>query len=881
MPVFTGDQNPNNLVGTSDIDQLFGLGGDDVLEGSGAGDVLDGGEGFDIASYAAAPAGVYVFFGDIGNATGHGIGDTFVSIEGLRGSAFGDILGMGSGNNLIDGGGGNDRLFGGAGGDTLLGGDGDDVLFGFGQNAPGAITATRIATGLAQPVAAQAAPGDPGFLYVVEKATGIIQRVNVDTGARTTFLDIPNAEFLSDGERGALGIAFHPDYAANGRFFVFVTDAEGDLQVREYTRSTANPQTANTSFSVVIEIPKQTGFTNHNGGWIGFSPVDGMLYISTGDGGGSGDPNNRSQNLNDLLGKILRIDVNSDGFPSDPNRNYAIPANNPFVGVAGADEIWSYGVRNAWRLAFDPRNGDLYIADVGQDAREEVNVIGSGERGVNFGWRIVEGTLPFNPGPPGTTQPGDPSLRGPVYEYDHGVGRSITGGEVYLGADEGFRGWYFFADFSTNRVFAMRTEGGVLREVADITSQIVSVTGAMTNIVDFATDSNGNLFAIGIGGNIWRLDPQPGASDLADTLDGGAGNDTLFGSAGDDILIGGTGADRLDGGASEGDVASYATSASGVYVAFTDLGNATGDAVGDTFVSVEGLTGSAFSDTLGGNELANPLSGGAGTDRLFGFGGDDVLTGGAGADVLIGGDGRDIASYATSTSGVYAFVGDFGNATGDAAGDSLFDVEGLRGSAFNDILGMGAGANFLFGGGGDDILFGGAGGDTMNGESGFDIVSYANASAGVYAVLGDFGNATGDAIGDDLIDIEGITGSAFNDILGMDSGANRLEGGAGADRLFGGGGNDVLIGGTGNDELNGGTGADRFVFSSLGWGADVVTDFQDGQDLFDLRGTGLTFASLSFVAQGGGTLITVSGGGSILVAGVATGLLGTADFLFS
>jgi len=251
-----------------------------------------------------------------------------------------------------------DTMSGLGGADTLNGGDGADTLYGHSAGASSAINVSVFATGFSQPVAAAATAADPGFLYVVEKASGIIWRVDAASGARTTFLDIPNAQFLADGERGVLGLAFHPEYESNGRFFVCLTDAQGDIQVREYTRS-ANPAVANTTFSVVIEVPKQTGESNHNGGWIGFSPEDGYLYIATGDGGGGGDPGNRAQNLNDLLGKILRIDVDGDDFPTDSARNYAIPDDNPFVGIAGADEIWMSGVRNPWRNAFDPRNGDL------------------------------------------------------------------------------------------------------------------------------------------------------------------------------------------------------------------------------------------------------------------------------------------------------------------------------------------------------------------------------------------------------------------------------------------------------------------------------------------------------------------------------------------
>lgn len=464
------------------------------------------------------------------------------------------LSGDGSANTL-NGSTGSDTISGLGGADTIDGSAGNDILYGHSEGAVGTINATGVATGFSTPVGAVAAPGDPGFLYVVEKETGIIHRVDVTTGQRTTFLDIPQSQFISDGERGALGVAFHPDYAMNGRYFVFVTDTQGDLQVREYRRS-SNPAVSETTFNVIIDIP-HPGASNHNGGWIGFSPVDGFLYIATGDGGGSGDPNNNAQNLDSLLGKILRIDVNGDGFPADPNRNYAIPASNPFAATTGADEIWAYGVRNPWRNSFDPRNGDFYIADVGQLAREEINLLAATQAGANLGWRIMEGNLPFNPGPPGTPQPGDPSLVGPIHNYPRTVGTTITGGEIYTGAVAGFVGQFVFADFGSNRLFTLEVVNGAATNVADRTGQIVSTTGALNFIVDFATDSNGALYALGITGQLWRLTPTLGAEDGADIIngdggndhiDGGAGNDTLSGGADNDTLIGGLGVDRLFGG---------------------------------------------------------------------------------------------------------------------------------------------------------------------------------------------------------------------------------------------------------------------------------------------------------------------------------------------
>ncbi len=201
------------------------------------------------------------------------------------------------------------------------------------------------------------APGDDGFVYALRKDVGDIVRINTATGAQSTFLDIPNAQFSSGGERGVLGLAFHPDYDANGRFFVFLTNPAGNIEVREYARSAGNPALADPTVPsrTIITIPHPT-FANHNGGSLAFGP-DGYLYIATGDGGGANDPDGNAQNINSLLGKILRLDVNGDDFPADSSRNYAIPDDNPFAGATpGAGEIWAYGLRNPWRISFDPAN---------------------------------------------------------------------------------------------------------------------------------------------------------------------------------------------------------------------------------------------------------------------------------------------------------------------------------------------------------------------------------------------------------------------------------------------------------------------------------------------------------------------------------------------
>ncbi len=533
--------------GQSPVFAIWDAGGNDTLDLSGystASEIDLRQEAF--SSAGPGNGGVGVAVGNISIARGA------VIENGIGGSGADTMIGNSVANNLqgnagadnISGGDGDDTISGGAGGDTIDGGNGNDTLYGFGAGASGAIVTSVAASGINVPVAATSIPSDPGKLYVVEKDTGVIWRLDPGTGQRTVFLDIDQSAFATGDERGVLGLAFHPDYATNGRFFVFMTDPQGDLQVREYHRSSGNPNVADAASTLVIEIP-HSQFANHNGGWIGFSPTDGYLYISTGDGGSGGDPNNNAQNLNSLLGKILRVDVNNgDAFPADATHNYAIPASNPFVGVAGADEIWAYGLRNPWRIAFDPRNGDLYIADVGQSAREEVDYHAVGAAaGANYGWRIMEGTLPYNPGPAGTPQPGDPSLVSPIFDYGRTVGTTVAGGEVYVGASAGFVGQYVFADFGSDRLFSLSVVNGHAVDAIDRTSQIVGP--ALDFVTDFVSGTDGALYALGLFGTIWRVDFAPGAEDGNDTINGGAGNDIINGGAGADILSGDAGNDVI------------------------------------------------------------------------------------------------------------------------------------------------------------------------------------------------------------------------------------------------------------------------------------------------------------------------------------------------
>nr|MDP7290032.1 PQQ-dependent sugar dehydrogenase [Phycisphaerae bacterium] len=341
-------------------------------------------------------------------------------------------------------------------------------------SAAGIPTGTqRVGSGFNRPIFATSPVGDFDRLFVAEQHTGRIRILDPDTGTinATPFLDINS--LATGNEQGLLGMAFDPDYATNGFFYVNVTVSGGTTHIRRYQIS-ANPDIANAASAQTVMTYSQP-FSNHNGGWLGFGPNDGLLYISSGDGGAGNDPGGRGQDItNNLLGKMLRIDPSGDDFPADAGRNYANPASNPFVGVTGDDEIWAYGLRNPWRSSFDRVTGDLYIADVGQNAREEVDfqpVASSG--GENYGWRLREGTIATPTGGVGGNAP--PGAVDPIYEYTHGGGAaqgfSITGGYVYRGPVADIQGHYFFADYVTDRIWSFRYDGVSLTEFTDRTAQ--------------------------------------------------------------------------------------------------------------------------------------------------------------------------------------------------------------------------------------------------------------------------------------------------------------------------------------------------------------------------------------------------------------------------
>lgn len=331
-----------------------------------------------------------------------------------------------------------------------------------------------ITSGLTAPVFL-AQPRDDGRIFVVEQA-GRIRVIRDGVLQTTPFLDI-TTRVLSGGERGLLSVAFHPQYATNRFFYVyFTTQPNGDIRIERFT-ATADPEVADpTTTKLIITIPHNQA-SNHNGGLVSFG-LDGMLYAGVGDGGGGGDPFQTGQNQNALLGSLLRLDVSGDP--------YTIPSNNPFVGQAGKrGEIWAKGLRNPWRYAFDPPTGLLYIADVGQNAREEINVMPASQAGVNYGWSVMEGMICFNAATCNQT-----GLTLPVLDYSHSAGCSITGGYVYRGsAVPGIRGHYFYSDYCTAFLRSFRYENGSAVDQKDW-----GLT--MSNVSSFGVDFAGELYVL-------------------------------------------------------------------------------------------------------------------------------------------------------------------------------------------------------------------------------------------------------------------------------------------------------------------------------------------------------------------------------------------------
>lgn len=754
------------------------------------------------------------------------------------------------GQDTLTGTAGADTISGKDGGDVIHGGDGDDTLYGFGieDTAPqaGVITAQLIMDALSEPVFGMSPPGDPGHLFIPEIHTGKIQIVDVATGAiaATPFLDIPDNEITMGNEQGLLGLAFSPNYATDRKFYVDLTNANGDTEVWEYQRSLANPNLADPSSKRLILTVAQP-FTNHKAGWMDFGP-DGYLYVAFGDGGGAGDTLNKAQDLSTDLGKMLRIDVTRDDFPSDATRNYGIPADNPFVHTDGAlPEIYFLGLRNPFRDSFDTATGDLYIADVGQDAREEVDFVPAGVSGLNFGWSVREGFAEFK-------GPDSSAFTSPILDIPHSgpvQAFSLIGGYVYHGPG-GAQGQYFFTDDTTSHFWTTHVVNG---RSQDFILRDAYVSAPIANPTSFALDGDGRMYVMTFGGSLYRLTPSVNAGDGNDQIFGDGGNDTLYGGAGDDTLNGGDGDDFLIGGP-------------GNDVLLGGLGF-------DTAVFSGAHTDYAVTPEAGTNGLnVVDLRSGLGdgpdavreieqirfSDGFFTYDSAARIT----SMTVPNPDGStQVTMFDAAGTATWDSVSILIDAQGSIASQNIRNDNGIRWGNSYDTTGT------------SPMAWSTAAYDTLgrqtslvvtndDGTHALTLFDAANAYSWTNATIGydanwnqvsltglrDDGSGTitqGDiaAALDTLLWFTTPYDPDFNGpprdtLLNGGAGTDTLYGFAGNDTLNGGANADVLRGGGGMDTLTGGTGTDVFLYNSstdsTGPQFDHVTDFDSATDRFDL-----------------------------------------------
>ncbi len=362
-----------------------------------------------------------------------------------------------------------------------------------------------VVSGLEQPTSVVSAADGSGRLFITQK-TGLARVIAGGEVLNTPFLDLTGAVSTSS-EQGLLGLAFHPNYAENGRFFVNYTRRDGTTVISEFAVSD-DPNVADPASERVLLTISQP-YPNHNGGNLVFGP-DGFLYIGTGDGGAGGDPENNAQDKSALLGKMLRIDVDNaaDGEP------YGIPESNPFVGTDGAaPEVWAYGLRNPWRFSFDRETGDLWIADVGQNRIEEVNrQPAASTGGENYGWNLTEGSSCFDPADPlAVPETCDKTgLTLPVLEYSYNQGRSIIGGYVYRGERvPELDGRYVYGDFVSQTIWSAAVAG----EGAGTAYSSTPLLESGFNVVAFGEDEAGELYVADYGGTLYRFAPAAQAGN--------------------------------------------------------------------------------------------------------------------------------------------------------------------------------------------------------------------------------------------------------------------------------------------------------------------------------------------------------------------------------
>jgi Ca2+-binding RTX toxin-like protein len=782
----TGDANANTLDGGAGIDSLDGGSGNDILIGGAGADALNGNTGTDTASYATAAAGVVANLTTPASNTGDAAGDTYTAIENLTGSAFADTLTGNTSANVLDGGAGDDILIGGAGADSLIGGAGIDT-------ASYSTSAAAVTVNLLTPASNTGdAAGDT--FSGIENVTGGSAADNITGDGNDNTLD------------GGAGIDTLNGGSGND---ILIGGAGGDAMTGGAGSDTASYATAAAAVTANLATPASNTGDAASDTYNTIENLAGSTFADTltGDAnanvldGGAGDDTLIGAAGADTLIGDAGIDTASYA-PSTTavTANLATPATNTgdaagdtysgienLTGGTVADNLTGDGNANVLSglAGIDTLNGgggdDTLIGGAGADIMTGGTGIDTASYSTAVAAVIASLTTPA-------------SNTGDAAGDSYNTIENLTGsafndtltGDANANALDGGAG----NDILIGGAGADTLVGGAGTDTASYTNATLAVVASLINTAGNTGDAAGDTYS-----GIENL--TGGAGD--DTLSGDANANALDGGNGNDTLIGGAGADALTGGAGT-DTASYATAAAGVTANLTTPASNTGDAAGDTYTTIENLTGSGFNDTLTGDANANVLDGGAG---------DDVLIGGAGADTLIGGAGIDTASYSTAAAAVVASLAAPASNTGDAAGDTYNTIENLTGTGFNDTLTGDANANVLDGGAGNDILIGGAGADALIGGAGTDTASYTTSTLALIASLANAAGNTGDAAGDTYSGIENLTGGAGDDTLSGDGAANAIDGGNG---------NDVLIGGAGADALTGGAGTDTASYATAAAG---------------------------------------------------------------
>ena len=703
-------------------------------------------------------------------------------------------------------------------------------------------------------------PDGSGRMYVVEKS-GTIRILNPNTGtvAATPFLNV-SSQVSTDGEQGLLGLALAPNFATSGVFYIYMTNTNGDNEVRRYSTLAGNLNQADPATADRILLLSHPGATNHNAGWIAFGP-DNFLYIATGDGAVGAN----AQSLNSLLGKILRIDPSSDAFAADPDRDYAIPAGNPFAGAtAGLDEIWAYGLRNPFRANFDPLTGNLWIGDVGEARMEEVDLIPAGQAGLNFGWNAREGTLQFN-------EPNSPAYTPPVAVYDHGSGpvegNSVTGGLVYRGPIAGLDGHYVFGDFY-DEVWSVPVgslvQGSTLSGSA-FTLRDTAFTpnvGTIEQITSFATDQAGNLYITDLGGEVFRVQVSAapnfaGGSLTVDITVGEVVAEDRLGLAGGTVtLSNGTnfGSQVRVGGILVGTIAPNGTGANGEPLIILFSSGATQARI-STLVQAVTYSNVAADPTLGERSITIRLNDGAGT-------------GGGGQDTAV-----IMASVNVTEQGV-VLTGTASDDTLDGGGgdDQIFGLGG------NDTLNGGPGDDRLDGGPGDDRMTGGQGNDAYFVDAVGDVIVEAAGEGSADRIFSQISYALAEGVQVELFTTSdnlattaiNLTGNALSQYVYGNAGANTLDGGGGSDVMVGLGGDDIYFVRHASDRAleSGGGGFDRVLAAaSFALEAGSAVEMLTTLDNLASAAINLTGNALSQYLFGnvGANMLDGGGGGDVLV----------------